>query len=182
VGARRALVVALAVAAAGCGGGEKPKSELPAAPDNLKFSTPDFKPGAAIPAKFTCDGGGKPPTLVWREVPQGAVELVLVVEDQDADVTFTHWTAYGIPAFTLAGLAPNGQFPAGTKNGKNSAGKDGWTPPCPPGGDDPHHYTFALYALKQATGLENGATPEQVMAKLKGAMGRGSFTGTYARK
>ena len=31
----------------------------------------------------------------------------------------------------VAGLAPQGQFPAGTKNGKNTAQKNGWTPPCP---------------------------------------------------
>ena len=66
MGARGAVVVALAVAAAGCGGDDKPKSELPAAPDTIKLSTPDFKPGAAIPTKFTCDGAGTPPTIVWR--------------------------------------------------------------------------------------------------------------------
>ncbi len=55
-----------------------------------------------------------------------AVETVLVVEDPDAkDGAFIHWTAYGMSAAAGAGLAPDGQFPTGTKNGKNSAGKDG---------------------------------------------------------
>ena len=119
---------------------------------------------------------------MWRAAPAGSVELVLVVEDPDApDGTFTHWTAFGLPASSGSGLAPSGQFPAGVKDGKNSAGKDGWTAPCPPEGDDAHTYTFALYALPKASALEAGASPEAVRAALGGAVGRGTFTGTYAR-
>ena len=180
-------VVALAfvaAAVAGCGGGndKDQQSDLPAAPDNIEFSTPNFKNGAAIPTALTCDGAGKPPTIVWRGLPSGSVELVLVVEDPDApDGIFTHWTAWGIAAFSGAGLAPDGRFPAGLKEGKNSAGKVGWTPPCPPKGDAAHHYTFSFYALKKGTTLEPGASPEAVRAVLKGALGRGTFTGTYKR-
>jgi Raf kinase inhibitor-like YbhB/YbcL family protein len=142
--------------------------------------TPAWQDGGAIPVANTCDGAGKPPTLAWRGLPAGSVELVLVVHDPDAG--FTHWTAYGIPASSGGGLAPDGKWPAGTKYGENSAGEDGWTPPCPPEGDDPHHYTFTLYALKTATGLEDGASPDDVRAKLAGALGRGTFTGTYRRR
>ena len=180
-GVRRGLSAALCVAAAafaGCGGDDEPEP-LPSAPDTIEFSTPAFKPGGAIPAANTCAGEGKPPTLVWRALPPGSVELVLVVHDDDAD--FTHWTAYNIAGSSGSGLAPDGQFPAGVKNGANSEGETGWTPPCPPEGDDPHTYTFALYALDEATGLEDGASPEDVRAKLDGALGRGTFTGTFAR-
>ena len=69
---------------------------------------------------------------------------------------------------TGGGLAPSGQFPAGTKNGENSAGENGWTPPCPPEGDDAHTYRFALYAIPKASGLEDGASPEDVRAALEG--------------
>jgi Raf kinase inhibitor-like YbhB/YbcL family protein len=185
VGSGRAVVTATLVAAAlaGCGGDdEKKNSALPAAPGTIQFTTPDFKEGAAIPAANTCDGAGKPPTIIWRGVPSGSVELVLIVEDPDAPGgTFTHWTAWGIAASSGAGLAPDGRFPAGLKEGKNSAGKTGWTPPCPPGGDPAHHYTFALYALPRGTSLEPGADPEAVRALLKDALGRGTFTGTVKR-
>jgi len=184
-GLRRAFVaVALvATALAGCGGGDdKQKSDLPAAPNTIELSTPAFKNGGAIPKANTCDGEGKPPTIVWRAVPAGAVELVMVVEDPDAPSgTFTHWTAWGIAASTGAGLAPDGKFPAGVKEGENSAGKTGWTPPCPPKGDDAHHYTFSLYAVGKGLTLQPGASPEDVRAALKGAVGRGTFTGTYKR-
>jgi Raf kinase inhibitor-like YbhB/YbcL family protein len=180
VGAGRAFVACAlaAVVLTGCGGDDEP-APLPAAADTIDFATPDFKDGGAIPAALTCDGEGKPPTLTWRGLPSGAIELVLLVDDADAE--FTHWTAYGIPVATGGGLAPNGQFTAGTKSGKNSSGKNGWAPPCPPEGDDAHTYRFALYAIPEASGLEDGATPEQVRAALKGAVGRGTFTGTYAR-
>ena len=183
MGAGKAVVTVCAVVAlAGCGGDDKPKETLPTPPDTIEFTTPNFKDGAAIPKEFTCDGAGSKPTLAYRALPAGAIELVLVVQDPDApDGTFTHWTAWGIAASTGAGLAPNGQFPAGLKEGKNSAGKDGWTPPCPPEGDDAHHYDFSLYALDKGLTLEPGASPEAVEGVLDGALGRGTFTGTYKR-
>jgi Raf kinase inhibitor-like YbhB/YbcL family protein len=178
VGARGA-VLALALLAAGCGGGNKEEADsLPAADQTLKVASPNFKDGGAIPVELTCDGAGKAPTITWREAI-GAAELVLFVQDTDAD--FTHWTAYNISAAGGSGLAPDGQFPTGTKYGTNSAGKTGWAPPCPPEGDDPHHYVFTMYSLKDATGLAEGADPDAVKAKLKGAVASGSFTGTYKR-
>jgi Raf kinase inhibitor-like YbhB/YbcL family protein len=181
VGARHGAVALVAAALlAGCGGDDDNAQELPAAPNTIEFSTPDFDDGAAIPKDITCDGAGRKPTLVWRSLPEGAIELVLVVYDQDAG--FTHWTAWGIAASSGAGLAPQGQFPAGLKEGENSAGKPGWTPPCPPKGDDPHRYTFSLYAVGKGVTLEPGAKPDQVTATLKGALGRGTFSGAYSRQ
>jgi Raf kinase inhibitor-like YbhB/YbcL family protein len=174
VGACGALV-ALALLA-GCGDDEA--EPLPAAPDTIQLATPDFEDGGTIPRALTCDGAGTAPTITWREV-RGATELVLIVEDVDAD--FTHWTAYGISAASGSGLAPHGEFPTGTGYGKNSEGTIGWTPPCPPEGDDPHHYVFSLYGLEDASALPDGAEPDAVRAKLAGAVARGTFTGIYAR-
>ena len=184
MGARRALVVATTAAVlAGCGGDDQKanESKLPPAAGEMKLASPQIKDGGAIPKELTCDGAGKAPTITWREAPGDAVELVLVVEDPDAKGGFIHWTAYGLTAATGSGLAPDGQFPTGTKYGRNSAGKTGWTPPCPPKGDDAHHYVFSMYALKAASGLPDGASPEDVLAKLKGAVAKGTFTGTYKR-
>jgi hypothetical protein len=152
-----------------------------AAPESIRLSSPAFHDGASIPRKFTCDGAGTAPSLVWADAPEDATELALVVQDPDAPGgTFVHWTAYGIPV-QGRGIVPEGaQLPAGAGQGENSAGKTGWTPPCPPSGK-PHHYVFTLYALPKASGLQPGAKPDQVRAALSSAKARGSFTGTYAR-
>jgi Raf kinase inhibitor-like YbhB/YbcL family protein len=189
VGAGRALVAAALAAAvlAGCGGGND-SSEPPAVPptygeDLNRLSSPQFEDGGELPVELTCDGAGAAPTIVWREVRQDAVELVFVVEDPDApDGTFTHWTVYNLPASGGSGLAPDGQFPTGTRDGTNSAGEVGWAPPCPPEGDEPHRYFFTMYGVPTGTGLEAGASPEQVQEVIEGAVSFGRISGTYARR
>jgi Raf kinase inhibitor-like YbhB/YbcL family protein len=170
----RGALLALALLA-GCGG--EASEPLPDAPETISLASPDFDDGGTIPRELTCDGDGTAPTITWREAR--GTELVLFVEDTDAG--FTHWTAYSISPAGGSGLAPQGRFPTGTKYGKNSDGETGWTPPCPPDGDDPHEYVFTLYALEEASALPDGAEPDEVRAKLDGAVARGSFTGTYAR-
>jgi len=176
VGARRGGAALAAILLAGCGGSHE--AATPArdnAPNTLKLSSTAFADGAAIPQESSCDGAGTPPPLAWTGVPANARELMLVVEDPDAPGgTFVHWTAFGIPARATS-------VPADVAGGKNSAGKDGWTPPCPPGGK-PHHYVFTLYALNKASGLKPGASAGQVRAALSdGALARGRLTGTYKR-
>jgi Raf kinase inhibitor-like YbhB/YbcL family protein len=179
VGARHTLVAA-ALVLAGCGGGDEPAAiPQPSSPDTINFSTPDFKDGEAIPRERTCDGAGRAPTIVWRAIPPETIEVVMVVDDPDANGTFTHWTVYGLTGSTGSGLAPEGKFPAGVLSGKNSAGKEGWTPPCPPDGE--HRYVFTMYALGGASGLQAGAEPDAVNEAVKDALAYGRFIGTYKR-
>jgi Raf kinase inhibitor-like YbhB/YbcL family protein len=177
VGARRGGAALAALLLAGCGGSHE--AAAPArddAPATIKLSSPAFADGAAIPKDNSCDGAGKPPALAWSGVPDSTRELVLVVEDPDAPGgTFVHWTAFGIPADATS-------VPAEVAGGKNSAGDEGWTPPCPPAGK-PHHYVFSLYALGKPSGLKAGASAKDVRAVLSdGALARGSLTGIYRRR
>ena len=176
MGARRCGAALAAILLAGCGGSHE--AAAPArdtAPSTIKLSSTAFADGAAIPKEHSCDGKGSPPPLAWTGVPDNARELVLVVQDPDAPGgTFVHWTAFGIP-----GQAKT--MPSDPDGGENSAGKQGWTPPCPPGGK-PHHYVFTLYALGKPSGLQPGASAKDVRAALSdGALARGSLTGTYRR-
>jgi len=174
----RALLVALVICLVGCGGGEKLKSAPPSAPRELTVASPDFAEGGAIPLRFSCDGEKARPALRFGGVPSGAAELALVVVDPDAG-GFVHWTVFGLPASTreLASSA----LPEGAREGENSAGKRGWTPPCPPSGT--HRYEFRLYWLKRASGLDAGAKPDAVVAAVgERAGGSGLLVGRYTRR
>jgi len=138
--------------------------------------TSAWRDGATIPVRYTCSGAGARPPVTWRGVPRRARELVLVVTDPDAPGgRFVHWTAYGI--------APDAHaLPSRVREGRNSAGKNGWTPPCPPKGDRPHRYVFALYALARRSGLAPGAEPDRVIGALRGALARGALVGRFGRR
>src|SRR5205085_1040392 len=62
-----------------------------------------FAAGAAIPAKYTCEGPGVSPPLAWQGVPAGARSLVLIEDDPDAPdpaapkTTWVHWLLYNLP-------------------------------------------------------------------------------------
>jgi Raf kinase inhibitor-like YbhB/YbcL family protein len=173
----RRVAVALLVCLAGCGGGDKLKSAPPTAPRQLTVTSPDFAPNGAIPRRFSCDGEKARPALRFAGVPAGAAELALVVVDPDAS-GFVHWTAYALAPNTRS-LASTG-LPAGAREGENSTGSTGWTPPCPPSGT--HRYEFRLYWLKAASGLDTGAKPDDVIAAVReSAGGTGLLVGRYER-
>jgi Raf kinase inhibitor-like YbhB/YbcL family protein len=176
---RRLLLVAAATLLAGCGGGDKADEPLPEAGGKLRLQSPAFHQGGDIPAKFSCDGADVSPALAWRGVPSGARELALVMEDPDAG-GFVHWTVLGIGPGTSR--VREGQIPAGAVETENSFGERGWGGPCPPEGDEPHRYVFALYALRRRLGLDRDASPDEVREGLADAgLARGTLTGRFGR-
>jgi len=176
---RPAACIAAAVLLGGCGGEDKPSERLPEAAHSIALSSPAFAAGGTIPKRYTCSGEGVSPPLRWADLPGRAAELALVVEDVDAD-RFVHWIVLGIPAGSDG--APAGAPPAGAVETKNSFGDTGWGAPCPPEGDDPHRYVFALYAVDGPLGLAKDASADEVHAALaKHAVARGTLTGRFDR-
>jgi phosphatidylethanolamine-binding protein (PEBP) family uncharacterized protein len=162
---RRAALLAL-VALAGCGGEKLARGDLPTAPATLRLSSTAFAGGATLPRRYTCDGGGDEPAVRVAGVPSAAREQVTVVSDPDAPGgTFVHLTRYG------------------SRTGTNSAGDRGWTPPCPPEGDDPHRYVWTVSALAEPSGLKDGAKPGAVAAALRAhdVIASGTLTARYGR-
>jgi Raf kinase inhibitor-like YbhB/YbcL family protein len=110
-------------------------------------------------------------------VPPSTRELVLIVSDPDAPGgTYVHVTRYG--------LSPrgDGSVDQGGLEGRNSTGENGWTAPCPPKGDDLHRYVWSVYALRDPTGLEAGATPAEVTEAVRqGPLASGTITARYGR-
>jgi phosphatidylethanolamine-binding protein (PEBP) family uncharacterized protein len=180
MGRATALCAALAAAAlTACGGGDKVDDTPAAAPRELTVTSPAFGPNGAIPERFTCAGAGERPALRFGGVPREAVELALLVIDPDAG-GFVHWTLFGLPPRT-SGLAADG-LPAGAREGDTSRGEPGWTPPCPPPGSGTHRYRFELYWLRERSGLQTGADPDDVVAAVRaGAGGRGELVGRFGR-
>jgi Raf kinase inhibitor-like YbhB/YbcL family protein len=169
--------VALAAGAAGCGGS---KPRLPRGPVTIAVSSPAVRSGGTLPVRFTCDGAGTTLPLRWGPVPRQAREIVVVVTDPDAPGgSFVHWTVYGLPP-TLHAIA-GGEAPPGAKQGINGFGHQGWGPPCPPKGP-PHRYEAAVYWLKHASGLQDKASADQVLAAIHAdAGGRGVMSFLYGR-
>lgn len=137
-----------------------------------------WQDGAAIPERNTCDGDDIAPALSWTGVPDGAVELALVVTDDDAN-GFIHWVMTGFDPAIRSIL--DGQVPQGARQWPNAFGEQGWNGPCPPPGS-PHTYRFVLHALNQQ--LEVGDdTPVVDLLGVIGelTLGTTTVTGTYTR-
>jgi hypothetical protein len=154
----------------------------------LDISSTAFKPGGAIPARFTCEGRDVSPPLAWQGAPAGTKSLVLIVDDPDAPdpkaprMTWVHWVLVNLPpdaAGLAEGVAP-AALPAGTIEGLNDWKRTGYGGPCPPIGR--HRYFHKLYALDRAiTGLER-PTKAQVEAAMKGhVLAHAELIGTYEK-
>lgn len=144
-----------------------------------------FQAQGNIPPQFTCEGQNISPELSWSGAPQGTKTFALVLHDPDAPHPggYTHWVAFNIPAAVhhVTENAPkNTNFPGGGVQGKNDAGKNGYTGPCPPSGT--HHYYFHLYAVDGQLELGPGAEKSALEEALKGhILGQTELMGRYKK-
>jgi Raf kinase inhibitor-like YbhB/YbcL family protein/uncharacterized protein (TIGR00297 family) len=153
--------------------------------NTIPLSSPAFEQGQSIPSRFTCEGQNASPALEWSGVPAGAKSLALIMDDPDAPMgTFVHWVIYNLPATLESlpeGVALDEQVNGIGTQGKNSAGRTGYTGPCPPPGKI-HHYYFKVYALDQATSLAPGLGKVQLLSLIEGhILAQGQVMGTYER-
>jgi len=154
----------------------------------LDLTSPAFANGARLPVRFTADGEGVSPPLLWRDPPAGTTALALIVEDPDAPAPqpLVHAVVWGIAADTRrleeGAIAADGAGRPDRDVGRNSYFREGWLPPDPPTGHGPHHYAFQLFAL--AGPLDPGSSPGRaaiVEAMAGKVIAAGLLVGTYAR-
>ncbi|ANC86889.1 YbhB/YbcL family Raf kinase inhibitor-like protein [Sphingomonas sp. NIC1] len=155
----------------------------------IELMSPAFADGTRLPERFTADGDGVSPPLVWGPLPEGTAHLALLVEDADAPAPqpLVHAVVWGMPADT--GRLDEGAIRsdgAGTPErdvGRNSYLREGWLPPDPPTGHGSHRYAFQLFALDAGVG-DPGETPGRT-AMLEAMAGHvlaaGVLIGTYSR-
>jgi Raf kinase inhibitor-like YbhB/YbcL family protein len=146
-----------------------------------------FEPDGAIPLKYACVGANVSPALTWTDPPAGTQSFALVVDDPDAAsaAPAVHWLIYAIAA-TQRSLAENTgkkpTLPDGSRQGKNTAGKIGYSGPCPDPGKL-HHYFFKLYALDYVPDLKPKAKIADVEASVKGhVLAKSELIGRYQRE
>lgn len=161
-----------------------------AAPETVGLTSDAFDTGAPIPARFTEDGARVSPPLRFKQIPDDAKSLALVVEDADSPTPspFCHALVWNIPPET-GGLQESAldkdAMPTtrgGAIVGKNSFFALGWLPPDPPSGHGSHRYVFQLYALDNQPELEEGTGRGAVLSALKGhVLAKGLLVGTYER-
>lgn len=160
-------------------------TDLPA----LQLASPAFADGARLPIRYTADGEGVSPPLVWTRVPDGATSLALIVEDADAPALrpLVHAIVWNLPPEN-GGLregairADGAGDPDGRDVGRNSLFGEGWLPPDPPAGHGEHRYVFQLFALAETA--DPGFTPRRssMVEAMKGkVLAAAVLTGTYSR-
>jgi Raf kinase inhibitor-like YbhB/YbcL family protein len=185
--AAAALAVSLASAQAGAA---DPASKL------FTLSSPAFTDDARLPLQYAggtlCGkasrGGNTSPPLAWTNPPAGTRSFAVVMIDPDGrrGLGSVHWVAYNIPASRTGlqegeGGAPP---PADVTPGKNSRGTAGYTGPCGPPADAPHHYVINVLALDLAPGaLTAGLDRDQLLQAIAGhSLGPASLVVRYRRE
>lgn len=144
----------------------------------FRVSSPAFGEYGTIPKKYTCDGDNVSPPLIISNIPSNTKSLALVVDDPDAPVgTFIHWTVWNIASTTKEII--EGESPHASQQGVNSAGKTGYTGPCPP---SRHRYFFKLYALDATIGLDGKANVSDLEVAMHGhIIAESHLIGVYQR-
>ncbi len=153
------------------------------APCSVFMSSPDFGAWAMMPKRFTQDGENQSPPLKWENLPDGVVELALVVQDPDVPLPdpVTHLIAFGLDPKVAIG---EGELnPGGTHSmGKGSFGRIGYAGPRPIRSHGRHRYVFQLFALDKALGLSGTPDLKTLAAAMEGhVLARGELTGWYER-
>jgi Raf kinase inhibitor-like YbhB/YbcL family protein len=160
------------------------------------LSSPAFNDDGMLPLKYAggvlCGsdsrGGNISPPLAWSSPPAGTKSFAVLMIDPDGQrgIGSVHWVAYGIPAEHRELKEGEGGMPptADITNGKNSRGAMGYTGPCGPPVDAPHHYVIDVIALDLAPdAFQPGLDREQLLKSIAGhSLGPASLVVRYRRE
>lgn len=152
------------------------------------LTSDDFTDGGVMSPSYSCDKDGISPPLKWENAPSHVKTYALSVIDTDAPGgDYVHWLAFNLPDSTheLA-TGANKKEGLGVKadQGQNGAGATGWTPACPPNGQE-HHYIFRLYALDSDIVMPPNTTLDRKTfeAAIEGhTLAQAELTGRYKRQ
>jgi Raf kinase inhibitor-like YbhB/YbcL family protein len=152
----------------------------PALADNGMLAT------ANAASERDCGGQNVSPPLRWSNAPAGTRSFAVVMTDPDGGrgLGSVHWMAYGVAPTVMSLAEGAGGAPSQTFiGGMNSAGSTNYRGPCPPVGDQPHHYVIGVYALDLAPdALKPGLSRDAFLEAIRGhSLAEASLIGRYAR-
>jgi hypothetical protein len=153
----------------------------------LTLTSPAFKPGAAMPSQYTCEGDDISPPLAWDGVPAGTKSLALIIDDPDAPDpkaprrVWVHWVVFNLPADAkgVAEGAGKRGLPKGTQTGVNDFKTPTYNGPCPPIGR--HRYFHKLYALDTTLDLSHPTKADVERAMQGHVLAQAELIGTYQK-
>jgi Raf kinase inhibitor-like YbhB/YbcL family protein len=162
-------------------------------PDTITVASSAFEHHGTVPLAYTAYGDNKAPQITWSNLPEGTVQLALVMDDPIVPMPqpFVHWVAYNIPADAAElpeGLTKEANVTGvagldGMINGVNGIRQVGYFGPRPPVDGKLHAYHFRIFALDAALNLDAGLNKEQLMAAIEGhVLGTGMLMGHYEQK
>jgi Raf kinase inhibitor-like YbhB/YbcL family protein len=170
-------------------------SAAPALAADFTLTSPQVTEGAPLAMEqvfngFGCTGSNVSPELQWSGAPDGTKSFAVTVYDPDAPTGsgWWHWVAFNLPADVRglargAGTPAAGLMPDGSVQSRTDFNAPGYGGPCPPAGDQPHHYRFVVHALKIAK-LPLAADAPAAMVGFyihMNELGRAQLTGTWQR-
>jgi Raf kinase inhibitor-like YbhB/YbcL family protein len=165
--------------------------------DDLTLTSPDIKEGASISNEqvlsgFGCKGNNASPALSWSGAPATTKSFAISMFDPDAPTGsgFWHWVIFNIPPNVTslpkgAGDIKKRLMPKGAIQSRTDLGSDGYGGPCPPAGDQPHHYQITVFAVdvdKLPFAKNHNASAAMVGFDLHfHTLAKATLTGVYGR-
>jgi len=154
----------------------------------MVLTSPAFTEGGTVPTVNTCDGANTSPVLSWTGAPAGTQSFAVVLTD--LTIAMAHWVIYDIPASAtgLPAAIENTSSPTSVPGARQIVSIHspviGFYGPCPPKGDQPHSYQFAVYALDVAAlpGVSAQSTRPDAVAEIQThRLDGGTLTGMLGR-
>lgn len=102
--------------------------------------------------------------------------MAVVVYDRDAPGgPYVHRVTTDLRP--TAGGLPTAATPTGAVEYETSAGKPGWSPPCPTKNSGVHHYVFWVLALNRPTRVPTSVHTDNIVLNIaQAAIGQGTTT------
>jgi len=154
----------------------------------LEVRSSAFVFNGRLPTRYTADGDGLSPPLVWESVPAHAASVAIIVEDADSPTPhpLVHAIVVGLEgrdgSMEEGALNSPDHAGVGLETGLNSFFRQAWLPPDPPRGHGQHRYVFQVFALGAGPAVsEVPGRREFIDVVLDRAIAVGCLIGTYER-